>query len=70
MYCNVCKKQRKFKKFKISHIFKETLTLSIVYSECGHGYNKIFKDEEQIEILTILVLINNVKEYQIMYNYS
>ena len=31
MYCNVCNKYRKFKKIKISYIFKKTLSLSVVY---------------------------------------
>ena len=60
MYCNVCNKYRKFKKAKISYIFKKTLSLSIVYSKCGHEYEKIFKEEESIEILKILGLIENI----------
>ena len=50
MYFNVCNKYRKFKKTKIS------LSLSIIiYSKYGHGYGKIFKEEESIEILKFLV---------------
>ena len=45
MYCNVCNNYRKFKKVKISYIFKEILSLSIAYSKCGHEYKKIFKEE-------------------------
>ena len=39
-----------FKRLKY-HIFflKKTLNLSIVYSKCGHEYEKIFKEEESIE---------------------
>ena len=55
---NVSKKYRKLKK---------TLRLSILYSKCGHGYEKIFKEEESIEILKMLDLIN-VEEYQEIYN--
>ena len=51
MYCNVCNKYRKSKKTKISYIFKKALSLSLVYSKCGHEYKKMFKEEESIEIL-------------------
>ena len=51
MYCNVCNEYRKLKnKNKISYSFKETLSLSIDYSKYGHEYEKIFKEEELIEI--------------------
>ena len=46
MYCTVCNKYRTFKKSKTSYIFEKTLSLSIVYSNCGHEYEKIFKEEE------------------------
>ena len=69
MYCNVCNKYRRFKKTKISYIFKNTLSLSIVYSKCGHEYDKIFKEEKSIEILIILGLINNIEEYQKIHNH-
>ena len=39
------------------HIFENILSLSIVCSKCGHKYEKIFKEEESIEILKILGLI-------------
>ena len=48
MYCNVCNKYRKSK----DTIWK-TLSLSIVYSKCGHEYWKIFKEEESLEIVII-----------------
>ena len=51
MYCNICNKDRKLKKAKISKIKKQTLSPSIVYSKCDHKYEKIFKEEESIEIL-------------------
>ena len=35
---------------------------------CGHEYEKIFKEEESIEILKILALINNIEEYKKIYN--
>ena len=68
MYCSVCNEYRKFKKTKISYIFKKTLlSLFIVYSKCGHEYEKIFKKEESIEILKIL--INNIEDYQKISNH-
>ena len=69
MYCNVWNKYRKSKKTKISYIFQKTSSLSIVYSKCSHEYEKVFKKEETIEILKILGLINNIKEYQKTYNH-
>ena len=42
--------------------------LSTVYSKSDHEYEKIFK-EESIEILKILGLINDVEEYQKIYNH-
>ena len=47
------------------HILKKTLSLSIVYSTCGHEYEKIFKEEESIEILKTLGVINNIEEHNI-----
>ena len=53
----------------LSYIFSKKLSLSIVYSKPGHEYEKIFKEEESIEILKILGLINSVEEYQKIYNH-
>ena len=68
MYCNACNKYRKSKKPKISYIFRKALSLCIVHSKCVHEYEKIFKEEESIEIIKILGLINNIEEYQKIYN--
>ena len=46
------------------------MSLSIVYSKCGHEYKKIFKEEESVEVLKILGLINTIEEYQKIYNYA
>ena len=60
-----------FKKIKYHIFFKKTINLPIVYSKCGHEYEKIFKEkDESIEILKILRLINNIKEYQKIYNHE
>ena len=58
------------KKTKISYISKKTLSLSIVYSKCGHEYKTIFKEEESIEILKMLGLSNNIEECQKIYNHA
>ena len=62
MYCNVCNKYRQFKRTKISLIFNRTLILSIAYSKYGHEYERIFIEEESIDILNILGLINNKED--------
>ena len=54
LYCVICSKYRKFKKPKITYLL---------------AASKKMKDEqiikgESIEILKILVLINNIEEYQ------
>ena len=53
-------KNRKFEKLKISYIFEKTLVLSITCSKCKIEDEKVFKEEESIEILKILGLIKNV----------
>ena len=57
------------KKTKILYILKRALSLSVVYSKCGQEYEKIFKEEESIEILNILGLITNIEEYLKIYNH-
>ena len=56
MYCVICGGYRKFKNPKISYIFEKTLFLSIICSKCENEDEKIFKEEESIEILKILGL--------------
>ena len=55
----ICSKYRKFEKPKISYLLEKTLVLSIIWSKCKIEDEKIFKEEESIEILKILGLINN-----------
>ena len=57
------------KKLKHYAFKKKTLSLSIVYSKCGHKYKKIFKGKDTIEILKILGLIINIEEYEKLYNH-
>ena len=74
MYCNDCSKYRKFNKTNIYiyiyiYILKKTASLSIAYIKCGRKYENIFKEEESIEMLKIPNLINNIDEYQKIYNH-
>ena len=60
-YCVICRKYRKFEKPKIPYLLeKKTLVISIICSKCKNEDEKIFKEEESIEILKI----NNVEEHQ------
>ena len=63
---NVSNVYNKYRKFKNP---KKALHLPIVYSKCGHEYEKIFKEEDSIEILKVLGLITNIEEYQKIYNH-
>ena len=60
--CVKCNKYRKLKNPRISYIFDETLSLSTICDKCSSNDEKIFKEEESIEILRILSLINNMSE--------
>ena len=60
----ICGKYIKFEKPKISYLLEKTLVLSIICSKCENEYEKTFKEEESIEILTNLVLINNIEKYR------
>ena len=58
--CIICGKYRNFKNSKILDIFKKTLVFSIIWSWCDNEDEKIFKEEELIELLKILGLIINL----------
>ena len=60
----ICGKYIKFEKPKISYLLEKTLVLSIICSKCENEYEKTFKEEESIEILTNLGLINNIEKYR------
>ena len=60
LYCVISGKYRKFEKPKISYLLEKTLVLSIICSKCKNEDEKIFKEEESIEILKILGLIENI----------
>ena len=48
------------KTLKYLTIFEKTLVLSIICSKCENDNEKIFKEEEPIEILKILDLIKYI----------
>ena len=48
------------KTLKYLTIFEKTLVLSIICSKCENDNEKIFKEEEPIEILKILGLIKYI----------
>ena len=60
LYCAMCGKYRKFEKPKTLYILEKTLVLSNICSKCKNENEKIFKEEESIEIIKILVLIENI----------
>ena len=55
-----CSKYRKFRNSKISYILEKILILSIICCKCRNEDEKIFKEEESIEILRILGLFKNI----------
>ena len=60
LYCVICGKNRKFEKPKISYLLEKILVLSVICSTCKNEDEKLFKEEESIEILKILGLIENI----------
>ena len=60
LYCVICGKYKKFEKLKMSYLLEKTLVLSVTFSKCKNEEEKLFKEEESIDILKILVLIENV----------
>ena len=53
----------------MTYVCYKTLLLSSICAKCGTEVEKIFTEEELIEILKILCLIANMEEYQKIYNY-
>ena len=53
LYCVICGKYRKFKISRISYIFEKTSVFSIICIKWENEDEKIFKEEESIEILTL-----------------
>ena len=55
-YCVEWSKFRKFLNSKISYIFDKILVLSIIRSTCDENNDRVFKEEEIIQTLTVLGL--------------
>ena len=62
-------KPKNFVKPKISYICYKTLILSSICNRCGSKDEQMFKQEESIDISKILGLINDIEEYQKIYNH-
>ena len=60
IYCVICNRYKKLKNPKMSYIFEKTLVLYMICSNFENEDEKIFKEEESIEILKILVLFKNI----------
>ena len=60
LYCVICGRYRKLKEYKISYIFEKTLLPCINCSKCKNKTEKIFKEEEPIEILKNFDLFKNI----------
>ena len=60
IYCFIFGKYRKFKNPKRSYIFQKALVLSIIWSKNKNEDEKIYKEEESIEILKILGSIKSI----------
>ena len=60
----ICGKYRKLEKPKISYTLGKTLVLPIISIKYKNEDEKIFKEEELIEIFKIRGLTNNVEKYQ------
>ena len=55
--------------FVLYFLEKKTF-LSIICSKCINEDEKVFKEEESIEISKILCLVNNIEEYQKILNHA
>ena len=53
LYCVICGNYRKFEKPKISYLLGKVSALSIICSKCKIEDEKLFKEEESIEILIL-----------------
>ena len=60
LYCVICGKYRKSEKAKISYLLKKTLFLFITCRKCKDKDEKLFKEEEWVDILKIIWLIEVV----------
>ena len=61
LHCVIFGKYRKFEKSKISYLLEKTWVLSIISSKCKNEDEKLFKEQQSIEILKVLILSNYFK---------
>ena len=64
IYCIKCKKYKNFLKPKISCICYKILLLFSICKKCWSEDERIFMEQESVEILKMLGLINNIEKYQ------
>ena len=60
LYYAICGKYRKFEQRKITYLLEKTLVVSFICDKCKNEDEKLFKEEESIEIFKILGLIENI----------
>ena len=60
LYCVSCSKYRKLEKPKTLYLLEKALVFSIICNKCKNKDEKIFKEEESIEILKFIGLTENV----------
>lgn len=46
---------------RMAYIFAKRLVLSIIRGKCGNKFDKIFNEDESIEMLKTLVLTENIQ---------
>ena len=62
LYCVICNKYRKFENPKILYLLEKTLVLSLIFNKCQNKNEKLFKEEESIEIMKIHNYLKNMSE--------
>ena len=62
LYCVICNKYRKFENPKILYLLEKTLVLSLIFNKCQNKNEKLFKEEESIEIMKIHNYFKNMSE--------
>ena len=53
-YCIICGKYKKFKNLKITQFFGKILVFPIICNLCENENEKVFKEEELLQILAFL----------------
>ena len=61
LYCIICGKYRRSEKPKISYLLEKPVVLSIISSKYKNEDEKLFQEEESVQILKILGLTENIE---------